>query len=251
MKLNLVSAAKILGALAMATGCNSYKSKLVSPADNVMPASISYPFVMEKVFQPHCARCHSDAGGNDGDLNFETYDNIIASIHEINYEALTQQTMPPKKAGGALPSFEQAILRTWIEAGAPKDEKAQPEPMPSPDATPTPTPEPLPSVPPTPVKEPVVILPVWTEIHDKIFVPKCIKCHSAGGKAEDVPLDSKEFVIDPVNSLVTAGQPDQSELFVSITKVGKGQMPPVKSGIKLVAEEIDAIKTWILNGAKD
>ena len=73
-----------------------------------------------KVLSPRYLRCHSDAGGNKGDVNLETYENVIANLDDVENEALNKKTMPPRRAGGPLSDYEQAILKLWIEAGAPR-----------------------------------------------------------------------------------------------------------------------------------
>ena len=61
--------------------------------------------------------CHSEAGGNKGGLNFETYENVIANLADIKNQAVTLKKMPPRKP---LTSDLTSILSSWIGAGAPK-----------------------------------------------------------------------------------------------------------------------------------
>jgi uncharacterized membrane protein len=232
--------------LIFAMGCNSYKSKVAAEEAFVMPASIDYQFVQQKVFQPFCIRCHSAAGGNAGDVNLETYESVIFNLPTVRMEALEKKSMPRKKDGGPLPDIQQEVLRLWIESGASREGKPEPAPSPTPEPMPTPDPGPTPTPPPE-----VLVQPTWDDISSKIITPKCIKCHSAGGHAEDIPLGDKTFVLDPQNDIVTVGQPEQSGIVIAITRTDKKQMPPVKTGLTLSPSEIEAIKTWIQNGAKD
>lgn len=84
-----------------------------------------------------------------------------------------------------------------------------------------------------------------------IFQSKCVSCHSPGNKAEDDPFQDKDYVADPKNQLVVPGHPEQSALMDRITRTDKKRMPPAKNGPALSAQEIEAIQTWIFNGAKD
>jgi mono/diheme cytochrome c family protein len=263
----------ILMSLVVMLGCNRYSPKHSAATDDtVVPAAaaIDYQYVQGKVFTPYCLRCHSAAAGNAGDVNLETYESVIFNLVTIKQVAVVEGSMPPKKAGGALSAFPKEVLQKWLEEGAPEKAGVPAETQPKPETPPT-TPEtpaqpaPVPPVtppapenpappvtPPAPVPgtEPVVILPTWNDIHEKIFVPKCVRCHSAEGRLKDLPLTDMAFVVNPANDLVTPGQPDSSGLVDAITRV-EDRMPPAKTGMTLSQQEIDAIKTWIANGAKD
>jgi uncharacterized membrane protein len=240
----------LLAALTL-VACNSYKSKLQPQKDgNVIPASIDYAFVNAKVFQPYCIRCHSLAGGNKGDVNLETYENIIANLADIENEALVEKSMPPARAGGPLGAYEQNVLKLWIDSGAPKDAVSEPGPTPEPSPTvapPTPTPIPAP----TPVVDPVSVEPTWNSIYTNIFEPKCIKCHQAGKEGRDYPLADRAYVTDEENLFLKIGNPARSNLYIAITRQDRGIMPPPKTGMPLSDQEREAIRIWILNGAKD
>lgn len=236
----------ILFATILLGACNSYKSKQSAPeGDQVAPAAIDYAFVNAKVFQPRCVRCHSSGGGNKGDVNLETYENVIAHLVDIENVALVEQSMPPKRAGGPLGAFEQGVLRAWIDAGAPREAGGETIP------TPSPTPEePVPTPPPV-IVSPVIVEPTWDSIFTNIIQPKCIQCHQAGEKAEDYPLTDRGYVTDEANLLLKIGRPDESDIYQAITRTDKHMMPPLKSGKTLSDQEKEAIRIWILNGAKD
>ena len=234
------------------TACNSYKSKLKTSEEGPLSAaSIDYQFVVIKVLEPHCIRCHDLAGGNKGDVNLETYENVRSHLAGIAETTLLDESMPPKKAGGPLAAYEKSILKMWIDMGAPRDAADLPEPAPEPTPVATPEPTPTPVVEPTPITEPEIIAATWLDIYDKILKPKCVECHSEGEKAEDYPLHDKAYVIDPKNLMVVPGDAEGSEIYISITRQDKRKMPPPKTGVTLSSAEIEAIKTWILNGAKD
>ncbi|MGZ3796234.1 MAG: c-type cytochrome domain-containing protein [Pseudobdellovibrionaceae bacterium] len=227
--------------------CNSYKSKVNGePQEDITPASINYAFVNAKVFQPKCFKCHSLAGGNKGDVNLETYENVLAKLGDIQNEVFVEGSMPPAEAGGPLGEYEKNVLKMWIDAGTPRTAGEGPAPLPAPSPAPKPTDPVTP-----PVNDPEVIGANWNEISKKVFEPKCIKCHQAGEKAEDFPLTDKDWVSNPANEMIKPGEPDKSPLYVAITRRDRKVMPPPKTGMTLSTQEKDAIKNWILNGAKD
>jgi len=228
--------------------CNSYKSKLKPTTQEPLnAASINYQFVHEKVFEPFCIRCHGGEKGEKGDVNLRTYEQVIANLKTIEEVVFIDQSMPPEDEGGPLAAYEQSVLRMWIDVGAPR-EASPSNPLPSP--TPSPTPEEAEPLP-TPTIGPDFVDPTWADIYNKIFEPKCIKCHADGKKAEDYPMTDQAYVIDPANLMVTPGNPDESEIYKSIIRNDKRKMPPPKENMTLNDVEIAAIKLWILNGAKD
>lgn len=234
----------LLVALAL-TACNSYKSKLQPQnQDMVLPSSIDYAFVSDKVFSPHCVRCHNIASGNKGGVNLETYENVIANLQAIEDTALIEKSMPPSRAGGPLGEYEQNVLKLWLDSGAPRDAHSGP-------ANPTPAPTPM-----EPVEEPStgaapLVEPRWDSIYTHIIEPKCVSCHQVGAKAEEYPLTERTYVIDESNLMIKAGNPEGSELYTSIMRTDRRMMPPAKTGVTLSEQEKDAVRIWILNGAKD
>lgn len=80
---------------------------------------LTFEYVTEQVFKPRCYKCHSDAGGNKGRVNLETYEHVYALRSKIRTMAIVRKVMPPKKAGGPLNAREMSILDQWLRAGAP------------------------------------------------------------------------------------------------------------------------------------
>jgi len=77
-----------------------------------------------------------------------------------------------------------------------------------------------------------------------ILAANCTSCHNPKKAKGRVELESLAGVMRTIK----AGQADQSRLVKSLTGKGAKQMPP-KSSID--AKEIDLIKAWIADGAKD
>ncbi len=80
---------------------------------------ITYEIVNAKVLQPRCIGCHSDASGNRGKVNLETYENVASVINIIEDEIKTG-SMPRPKNKPLTPEQKDLILK-WIANGAPKN----------------------------------------------------------------------------------------------------------------------------------
>ena len=79
---------------------------------------ISYEMVNTKVIQPRCLGCHSEAGGNRGDVNLETYENVAALAATIEVEIKSGSMPRPKNK--PLTAEQKELILKWIANGAPK-----------------------------------------------------------------------------------------------------------------------------------
>ncbi len=102
--------------------CNFNKQK--GDTDNgavevVNNADLNFNNLKTKVFSPYCLSCHSAAASNVGNVNLETYAKVISQIELVQASVLVEHRMPPS---GALPlsANAYALLKAWIEAGAPE-----------------------------------------------------------------------------------------------------------------------------------
>jgi mono/diheme cytochrome c family protein len=98
---------------------------------------------------------------------------------------------------------------------------------------------------------PPALLPTYNSIREQILAPRCIRCHSTGGRAEKIPLVTLSDLLNSPSDLVVPGSPEESSLVISITRTDRKRMPPPSSGTALPPEQIQAVETWIKNGAKD
>ena len=146
-------------------GCfDFYKEKPLKEAiQDWTGKKLSFQLVQQGIFSPRCVSCHGTSGG----VSLESYASVKANLSKIERVALVDKVMPPPPKP-SLNSSEQALLRAWIDAGAPE--------TPDPGATPTPTPTPLPP-----------LEPKFASIKKRIFEQRCTGCHSVGGSAEKVP----------------------------------------------------------------
>ena len=95
------------------------------------------------------------------------------------------------------------------------------------------------------------IEPTFASVQQNILIPKCISCHSPGGSADLVPLETYEdLVSSPFFVSVVPGDSLNSPLYKVIQPDARRRMPPRSSGIAPVTfEEADAIRLWIDSGA--
>jgi hypothetical protein len=87
-----------------------------------------------------------------------------------------------------------------------------------------------------------------------IFSDTCFKCHGPDAKARKgkLRLDTRAGILGEAapKGLLTAGQPEASELYRRIsTKDHDDLMPPTKTGLKLTSRQVETIRQWIAEGA--
>ncbi len=182
-------------------------------------SQLSFNFVYQRIFAPNCVSCH----GNSGNVNLETYPNVLAQISKIKTSIFENRTMPKR---GALTNRDLAILWNWIEMGAP----AQPQGGP-------------------PETPPEAIRPTFESIDKNIFKITCVKCHSPENPGKRVLLTKSELLNSP-RELVLPGNADESGLVLVLERKDEKRMPPAKEGYsQLKDEQIKAIRDWISQGA--
>jgi uncharacterized membrane protein len=195
------------------------------------------------------------------------------------------KVMPPEKPGHRPVTLsEQNVIAAWIAGVAkkevPSEVKVNPpvgEPQPGqpvvtpvePVVTPVepvvtmPTPVPGGVNPPPVAVEPSVI--DFAFIKSTILDKKCMECHKAGGKAEDLIFaETREEFLKITNTfnqaIIVPGKPEQSLLYISLVKDDEIRqdvrlMPPknaVKAGKAqdITVAETELILKWISEGAK-
>lgn len=219
-------------------------------------AKVSFNDVMSAVFEPKCIACHGNAGG----VNLESPENARKHLLAIRKSTLIERRMP-KAPFPALTKEEALLLDAWIEAGGPgipslpdqgsqeppQENPALPDPGSSPDdpqSGPPSTPNPPPSVP--------ELEATYKSIRARILVPKCIVCHKPGGKAEDIPLGTKDDLINSPLEIVIPGNAEESMMMIVFQEGARKPMPPLNSGMApLTEQQIITIEKWINEGAKE
>ncbi len=79
--------------------------------------ALSFSAIKSQVFEPHCLRCHSQAGGNRAGVNLENYTNVQPLVRTI-LSVVNSGAMPPN---GGLPANMKSFLTAWVGAGAPEN----------------------------------------------------------------------------------------------------------------------------------
>jgi len=126
-------------------------AQLTEERINQLALESNYESVNAKVIIGQCLQCHSQAAGNAGNLNLETYQNIRANLNQIMYRVLETKDMPR----GGLNGIDYALMEMWLQAGAP-EKNTQTGPMPT-------------------LKGPLN----WLAIRDQILKRNCLDCHSS------------------------------------------------------------------------
>ena len=191
-----------------------------SPVPPPDPSRLSYSAVREKVILPRCVSCH----GNSGGINLETYSSIKENLARITIATLLEKSMPK---GSPLAPDEAILLSQWIKAGSPENSGSTPPP----------------------VEEP--LKPNFASIKKKVFDIRCTACHTVGGSASGVPFQTRKDLLDSPRDLVLPGNPEESGLWIAITREDNKRMPPPNVGSKLSDSEIAVIRQWIQDGAKE
>lgn len=230
MQLGIRKLCSLLGISTLISSCsyrNEKDSKFEVSFNKALEDKVSYQLINQKIIVPKCISCHGDSGN----INLESYNEVFGHLEKIKQTTIATRKMP-KSPYPALSNEELELLATWIQVGAPE------KPLDGTDQPP-------------PVKiEPLE--PTFKSININILQIKCMVCHSTGEEAERVSLASPEAMIDSPLEIVIPGNSEESGLILSTSPNARKLMPPKKSGISpLKPEEIEIIKQWIDNGAKD
>lgn len=237
----------------MLTSCNLMfqgKAPETDKPSKDLIAKVTFNDVMTAVFEPKCIACHGAAGG----VNLGSPENARKHLRAIRKSTLVDKRMP-KAPFPALTKEEALLLEAWIEAGGP-GLPSLPEPGPQEppnDNSGQPNPEPPSnggdSTPPPALPE---LEATYKSIRARILVPKCIVCHKPGGKAEDIPMVTKEDLINSPLEIVIAGNAEESMMMIVFQEGARKPMPPPNSGMApLTDKQIKIIEKWINEGAKD
>lgn len=200
------------------------------------------------IFAGRCTKCHSGPAAPLG-LDLSTYDSAISgswtgrvivagdAANSPVIRRLKGEILPRMPFDGPpfLTDEEIALISAWIDAGAIDGEsKAGPISLPE-------VPRP---------GEPVNFAHV-----ERIFLQRCVKCHSdnsvLGSPPEGLRLGSYGQILVGAERLVLVpGNPEMSEIWRKITGISSPRMP--KDGPPYLSEdEIRLIRDWISQGAAD
>lgn len=194
----------------------------ISPPAELVAKS-SFADVYSRVLLPKCVGCH----GRQGGVNLESHASARSFLQKIKESALIQRRMPPSPVP-PLSEAELMDLAAWVEAGGP-DQPLNGRPGHS---------------------APPRLEPTYDSIRANILVPKCISCHRPGEDAKNIPLLTREDLLNSPHEIVLPGNPGESGIVLVTQPDARKKMPPIDSGISgLTREEIQTIEEWIRNGA--
>lgn len=205
------------------------------PVDTSKPdfktMAVDYENLKKFILKDKCIGCHNPERAK-GEVDLSSYSSIFG--FSVYFSTITEPGMPEQSAlytevfKGSMPPRtklshdEIDYIRRWILEGA--------------------------------IEKKVEVLPLsqlpatYSNLKERILQDKCIRCHNPDKARADVDLSeySKLFDYSEYFSLITeAGNPEGSSLY---TEVSSGNMPPRNP---LSKEEVEFVKRWIQEGAKE
>ncbi len=199
-----------------------------------------YDQIREEILKPKCLECHAAKESPQ----LLTYEAVVENIRAIETEVIKDGSMPPT---GALSAELQSLLKSWIDAGMPREGKSDPGKVP--DPTPSAEPSPVPSMEPSPVPsmEPEIVRPVtFNFLKDNVLQGKCLKCHATGNRGGITPLDTFESTmsVDKLILPLTMGR-------VGDVVTDPADMMPPKKATQLNDREKLILLLWYNDGNKN
>ncbi len=182
-----------------------------------MSPKVTYTQIQTKILGPKCLRCHSDAGGNQGSLNLESYEQTRASLESIKQRVLVDQNMPPN---APLNNGDKTLLNFWILNEVATNGNSS-----------------------TPIK--AVVL--WPRVRDELIQNHCLLCHSppvTGANGDQI--STMEAGLDLTNLSVVREKADL--IFKRAIIVGD---MPLKPFPPLNDQEKKLLSQWMIDGMKD
>jgi uncharacterized membrane protein len=162
-------------------GCNYNRVKgnsdLSANPENLHSASFEafdYSSIKASVLDVSCVGCHSNAGGNQGGLNLESYDNVKAASAKIYYRTIEAKNMPPV---AVLSESSFGLLKNWIEIGAPEKSTTK--------------------------RQLKFSGPLnWAVIKDLVLQPNCLQCHSQPDPVQNLDLSSYSVFVSNIGKII-------------------------------------------------
>lgn len=193
----------------------------IETSGNGKTVELTYQNVLTLVLTNKCLNCHSEKGGNRGELNLEGYQNIFNIREKIREQVLSKKM--PKRSAGSLTDEQMKLVVDWIDAGAKEFVDTREKPVIAPATEPPvavpissdPT-EPEPTTPPKPDPVAVSTPPVgpvdvenlnFAGVMKLVIEPKCIKCHGTNAKngVELVTLENLIFNKEDLKKDIESG----------------------------------------------
>lgn len=160
-----------LGSVLSGCSYNVSKEKASVEANLKMQSVSDYQSVRNFILGPQCLNCHSQASGNRGGLNLESYEAVKLKLNQIYYRSIEVKDMPP----GGLDKNSYEGLKNWIENGAQQQASVQSLNLKGPLA--------------------------WQELKTQIFQYKCLECHSSPNPEGKLDLSEYQVFKDNINTI--------------------------------------------------
>jgi uncharacterized membrane protein len=156
-----------------------------------MQLNLDYDSVHKRIIQPYCLSCHSNASGNKGNLNLETFAAVKINAEKIYYRSIEIKNMPSVYN---LTIRDVQFFKDWLELGAPeKSNGERPLNLSGKNIN-------------------------WEFIQKEIFYSKCLNCHSQPNPIHNFDLEDYEIV---KNKIIKIFEKSILVEAASITEEGK------------------------------
>lgn len=203
----------------MLTSCgNFFKDKpddISASADASIAGQVEFSEVRTKIFVRYCIECH---------VQYGAYKFVKQEVTAIQ-SSVSSNRMP--KNAPPLSSELKALLSQWINDGA--IDSSQGAPVPD-------------------LEVGDLLLPTWDSLQAKIFIPKCVVCHSPNGQAKWIDLTNRKAMTVTLLKHINFNNPEASNLMIRL-RDPEEPMPPYSSNIPvLTREEADVVVDWINRG---
>lgn len=239
----LRAAVVVLTALVVAGAAGAWASrgyverkKLEAEAEQRRQRAVDVAPQAREILYRHCYECHGD---KKADRKFHVLDrvslldanrrNVVPgdATHSRLIQRIVDGTMPPEEDNNWRPRVsapELAILKDWIEGGAPEFPPEDPQ-------------DPIPPVVPR------------SELADEvraIFQRHCHECHSVAEAGGGIRILNHNLLLS--RGVVRPGDPDESEVYYLLIGDRTPVMPPLTHP-RMLRYEVEAVKRWIAVGA--
>jgi mono/diheme cytochrome c family protein len=194
------------------------------------------------IFRDHCVKCHN-ADTTKAELDLSSVQGVFKGSESgviiepgkldesLLWDMVHEGFMPPE-GEGVKPLSEQqlAVIRTWIESGAPLVAKASPDEIAS--------------------AEEITNLDI-----EPLMMLRCATCHGLRKQEAGLDLRTKASMLAGGESgpAILPGKPEES---LVVQRIHAGEMPPkdqlIRAGVRpMESIELESLKKWIAAGAPE
>lgn len=207
----LIPLAAVAAFTAAVSSCSFSRNK-ASPSDGndvAVPMNVGFADIQKAVLTPSCLGCHATQFPH-----FSAYEDVKAALGEIQQAVFNDHSMPQS---GSLSDNQLAILKRWIDSGAP--EVAQQ------GVSPAPTPSPPPQTTPT-----------WAGLRRTLVNVSCASCHFPNNPDGRVDLTDVKTFKASIGTI----------LYVTLVEKDS-PMPPIDQA-PLTLDQKRALTEWVIAG---